>query len=422
MPPRKKPPSDGTPYGRAAAYIERASDVLVALEGELVKRNAVGPASGGPGEADKADYLEAWMQLAGFPPVTRLTAMHDTVARPNLVARLPGRDHTRTLWFMTHLDVVPPGDLSQWKSDPFTLRVEGDKLVGRGVEDNHQGMVSSLLAFKALIELGIEPACDVGLLLVSDEESGSAYGMQWLLDHHRDLFGAADAFVVPDAGNEDGSLIEVAEKAILWLKFRTVGKQVHASTPNLGKNAFVAASSLVVKLRSLYERYDRRDPLFDPPMSTFEATKKEPNVENINTIAGDDVFYMDCRILPGVGIDEMMRHVRGLCDEVARQYRVVCGVEVLQREDAAPPTPVDAPIVGQLARSIRKVYKVDAKPRGIGGGTVAALLRKHGFPAVVWSRMDESAHQPNEYVWLTNLVGDAKVFVDLMIGEEEGHP
>jgi succinyl-diaminopimelate desuccinylase len=415
---RKRRNSDESPSGRAAAWIDDAAGRMVALQAELVKRVAVGPASGGPGELEKADFLQAYLESAGLGPVTRLTDARGDVPRPNLAATLPGRDRARRLWFMTHLDVVPPGDRNLWKSDPFVLRVEGDKLVGRGVEDNHQGMVASIFAAQALRDLDLVPECDVGLLLVADEETGSEHGLRWLLAQHRDLFGPDDAFVVPDAGNFDGSMIEVAEKSILWLRFRTVGKQVHASTPNQGINAFVAASQLVVKLRELYERFDLRDPLFDPPMSTFEPTRREANVPNINTVPGEDVFFMDCRVLPQTPPDAVLRTVREICSDVARLYRVVISVEVVTREDAAPPTPSDAPLVGRVARSVKRVYKVDARPRGIGGGTVASYLRREGWPVVVWSRMDETAHQPNEYIWIPNLVGDAKVFADLMLGAQ----
>ena len=101
--------------------------------------------------------------------------------------------------------------------------------------------------------------------------------------------------MVPDSGNPEGSLIEIAEKSILWLGFKTTGKQCHGSKPQLGINAFSAASYLVTKLTKLHKIFDAVDPLFDPPVSTFEPTKKEANVGNINTIPGEDVFYMDCR-------------------------------------------------------------------------------------------------------------------------------
>ena len=47
---------------------------------------------------------------------------------------------------------------------------------------------------------------------------------------------------------------------------------------------------------------------------------------------------------------------------------------------------------------------------GVGGGTVGAYLRNYGYPAVVYSKLDELAHQPNEYSSIKNTLGDAKVF------------
>jgi len=413
---KKKGPLEDTPFGHAAYWLDGERDAMVSLMRELTAINAVGPANNGPGEIKKADFLEGWLSENGFPELVRLTVKDDGVPRPNMYLKVPGKDSSRCLWIMSHLDIVPPGDPTSWKSDPFELRVEGDKIVARGVEDNHQGLVSSVFAVKALLENDIEPCCDVGLLFVSDEETGSKFGIRWLLDNHRDIFGPKDAFLVPDAGNEDGSLVEVAEKAILWLKLRTVGRQIHASTPNLGQNAFSAASNMVVKLGELYERFDVRDPIFDPPMSTFEPTKKEANVENVNTIPGEDVFYMDCRILPDVSVEEVLAVIRSMADEVARRYRVVINVDVVQREDAAEPTSSKAPLVKEVIGAVKHVYHENARARGIGGGTVAAHLRKAGYTAVVWSKMDETGHQPDEYAWIPNIVGDAKVFTDVLIG------
>jgi len=65
--------------------------------------------------------------------------------RPNLVVTLPGRATDGAFWIMWHLDIVPPGESSVWQSDPYTLVVKGDRLIGRGVEDNQQGLVASVL-------------------------------------------------------------------------------------------------------------------------------------------------------------------------------------------------------------------------------------------------------------------------------------
>jgi len=66
-----------------------------------------------------------------------------------------------------------------------------------------------------------------------------------------------------------------------------------------------AASFLITELQNFYRFYDLKDRLFSPGISTFEPTKKEPNVPNINTIPGEDIFYMDCRILPGYPVEKI---------------------------------------------------------------------------------------------------------------------
>ena len=162
---------------------------------------------------------------------------------------------------MAHLDVVPPGDLSLWSSDPFQLQVDGDRLIGRGVEDNHQGLVSALLAIQALRHAGLQPSCTLGLAIVADEETGSQYGLHYLMQNHRDQFTSKDLIIVPDAGDSAGETIEIAEKSILWLKVKTIGKQCHASTPALGRNAHRAGAHLVVKL-------DQLGAIFSRPMTS----------------------------------------------------------------------------------------------------------------------------------------------------------
>jgi succinyl-diaminopimelate desuccinylase len=66
-----------------------------------------------------------------------------------------------------------------------------------------------------------------------------------------------------------------------------------------------------------------------------------------------------------------------------------------------------------LTEAIKKLRGVEPKIGGIGGGTCAAFFRKIDVPAVVWSTIDETAHQPNEYTKIENIVNDAKIFAFL---------
>ncbi|HRW25776.1 MAG TPA: M20 family metallo-hydrolase, partial [Spirochaetia bacterium] len=379
---------------KAIDYLDRAEAGVVELEKLLTAIPALAPESGGDGEWKKAEALEAWLRARGIVDIERHDAPDARVSagkRPNLVATVKGRKPGKRLWVMAHTDVVPEGDRSLWDTEPFEAVVKDGKIYGRGVEDNQQGLVSSVFAALALVENGIAPEHDVKLLFVADEEYGSVYGIQWLLAN-RELFAPDDLIVVPDSGSADGSEIEIAEKNVCWLKLATKGKQCHASRPDDGANAFLANCELALSLNAMErEVFTATDPIFVPDRTTITPTKKDANVPNINTVPADDAFYVDMRILPRYSIDEVLAETAKRAAAVEKKYGVKVGVEVVQRNDS-PPTPADAPVVTLLKKAIEETYGVAGRAIGVGGGTVGAYLRSAGFPCVVWSRQDETMH------------------------------
>ena len=405
------------------AWIDNASALAVELETELTKYPAVSPDSGGEGELDKCVFLEGWLKDQGITRLERYDAP-DTRAkggvRPNLIATIPGSDVTENcLWIISHLDVVPPGEISLWKTDPWTA-VEakdgplGHRLIGRGVEDNQQGLVSSVLAALAFSALGLQPRRTVKLYFAADEEMGSKFGIGWLLEKHGGLFQKGDMALVPDSGDPRGEGIEIAEKNLIWARFVTRGMQTHGSRPDLGANAHLAGADLAVRLHyGLSEKFGDRDSLFEPDYSTFQPTKKEANVPNINTIPGEDAFSMDMRVLPKYPVQVVLKEIDRIKEEVAAKHRVTIEYSLAQSNES-PATPAQAPLVQSLTTAISEVYGVKPRPVGVGGGTVAAFLRRIGIDSVVWARLSDSAHQPNEYALLESILGDAKVMALMM--------
>jgi succinyl-diaminopimelate desuccinylase len=404
--------------------IEGYRDEIIQLQAALTSRSALGPDNGGSGEHGKADYLKEKLEMLKPDHLEEIRAPDDRAQggyRPNLVARWAGRHEGPHVWVLSHMDTVPPGDLSLWESDPYAIKVEGDKIIGRGVEDDQHGIISSYLALKAIRKTGLALRSPLGLAIVADEETGSRYGLEFLLKNRREIFKPDDLIIVPDGGNEEGTMIEVAEKSMLWLKFIVKGKQCHASTPEKGKNSLYGAARLIVALEALKEEFGLEDELFRPPLSTFEATKMEANVPNINTIPGRDVFYLDCRVLPQYQVDEVISSAGRLAKEVADSLKLTIQVEPVYQQEAVNPTSANAPAVKALARAIKAVTGFEARPMGIGGGTVAAFFRKAGLPAAVWMTMSDSAHQPNEYCLISSIISDAKVFAYLYLYlDEEG--
>jgi succinyl-diaminopimelate desuccinylase len=380
---------------------------------KLIQVPAVAPENGGNGETQKAEQLMRVLETVGFDSIERFDVDDKRVSsgkRPNIVAVCRGESDAERLWIVTHLDVVPAGEETLWTvTKPFKPLVKDGQVFGRGSEDNGQSLVASVFAVKALKRLGVKPSRSVALAFVSDEEQGSTYGIQHLIN--KGLFGKNDLVVVPDGGNPNGALIELAEKSLLWFRIRTIGKQTHGSLPDKGLNANRIAMQAALALdERLHKRFSLRDEFYDVPYSTFEPTKRERNVDAVNIIPGEDVTYFDCRVLPSYSLDEVLAEVNAVLAEFESKTGAKLKLEIQTKQAAPKPVDKNEKVVTLLQQAIKTARKTDAQVGGIGGGSCAAFFRRVGIPAVLWSTVDEVAHQPNEYAKIDNMVADAKVF------------
>jgi succinyl-diaminopimelate desuccinylase len=405
-------------FKRITDRIDSYRNAMIELQIGLCAIPAVGPENGGDGELLKAIYLKNRLMELGFQHFQHYDAQDERVTsktRPNFITTIDGDNKSQFVWIITHLDIVPPGEIKLWSHDPYSAYVKNGHLFGRGVEDNQQDMVASIFASKAIIDEGLTTPNSIGLGFFADEETSGQTGLHHVMAVNDKLFGQNDLIIIPDSGNSQGSLIEIAEKSILWLKFKTTGKQCHASKPQLGKNAFVAASHLVTKLSELKKIFPKSDPLYDPPASTFEATKKEPNVGNVNTIPGEDIFYLDCRVLPDYKLEDVIAAIKIITGKIENKFKVQIEISPVCYLQSPPPTSPKSPVVLALQEAISCVYSEKAFTGGVGAGTLASYFRRKGFPAAVWSKSSLNAHQPDESCPVENMVGDAKVFAHIFL-------
>ena len=161
--------------------------------------------------------------------------------RANVVGRLengPGP----VFAFNAHMDVVPAGD--GWTGDPFTLRADGDRLIGRGACDA-KGPLAAMI--EALAILAADRATWSGTLLgvfVADEEVASRGARHYAQAHPR-----VDLVVV---GEPSGNAPITAHKGSLRPVVRVAGRSAHSGTPDLGVNAIYQAAKLIPRLAAYH--------------------------------------------------------------------------------------------------------------------------------------------------------------------------
>ncbi len=172
--------------------------------------------------------------------------------RGNLIAKIPGTKNGPKLMFgPSHIDVVPVVKPDEWSVDPFSGTVKDDYIWGRGALDMLFIVATQIQAFSKLQEEAFQPNGDLILFIVSDEEAGGKYGVEWMFKNHPDAIQVD--YAVTEAGGitmAPGKIVfMMGEKGGAWKKILFKGTPGHGSMPFKSDNAVHKASQAVIKLQ-----------------------------------------------------------------------------------------------------------------------------------------------------------------------------
>lgn len=178
---------------RVFNMIDENKDDLIRLMQDLIRFKTVNP----PGnETPCAEFLAEKLRGVGF--TVQLPAVQKE--RANVVAKMRGKTGNPSLLCYAHIDVVPPGDLSSWKVDPFAEDIEGEKIYGRGSQDHKFPMPPLLSASKAIREAGVKLNGDLVYTFTADEEELSEVGFRYLVENG--YFNDTDSLLYFSAGRK----------------------------------------------------------------------------------------------------------------------------------------------------------------------------------------------------------------------------
>ncbi len=229
---------------------DRLTNETVELLQEMIRNRCVNDGTRESGfETRNSDLLKSFLGSTGL----EIEEFEPVPGRASIVARIEGTDpDAPSLCLMGHTDVVPVSE-SGWSNDPFGGELIDGEVWGRGAVDMLNLTSSMAVAFRELAVGGFRPRGDLIYFAVADEESGSAYGMQWMADHHADAI-RADYVLTESGGQHSGSPdapfinISVGEKGVAWRKLRVRGVPGHGSTPFKADNALMTAAAVIQRL------------------------------------------------------------------------------------------------------------------------------------------------------------------------------
>ena len=362
-------------------YFETArSGDPVALAQLLVAIPSVNPAlsPSGTGEATVAavcaELLEGWGFDVEMPEAAP--------GRPNVVARLDGAGAT-TLLLNGHMDTVGAEGMT---IPPFSARILGSRLLGRGSCDM-KGGVAALLATSRRLALG-GPRPRLVVLLTADEEHASL-GMEAAVED-----ATADMAVVCEPTE---LAVMPAHKGFVWVKAVFEGRAAHGSLPKEGIDAIRHAALFV----SALDRYAAS--LGERPAHPLLGS---PSIHT-GTIAGGTApsvypdhceVQLECRTMPGTAPDSVLAELTEILEDVRRSEPALRASLEVTLARPGTEVPSDARLVGALLEASRR-HGLTADVRGMTAWVDAAFLNEAGIPAVCFGPGSTvQAHTADEWI------------------------
>lgn len=357
-----------------------------------------------------------------------------------------------TLGILTHVDVVPPGDMEDWDTDPFTAEIKDGRMYGRGTIDDKGMVIASLYAMRAVKELGLPLTKKVQLIMGTQEE------VSWT-----DMDAYVKAYPLPDYGFtpdgeypicniEKGTVDQTMEFDItdpeepkgLYLKgldigiannvvpgkakaqlsdgseITAVGKAVHSCQPERGDNAmFILAEQLKKmdlepnRLLSLLEavREDMSDP-FGSKVGLYseneyymgEFVHRNAFAPTIfKTDEGKAMINVNVRFPYG----EDSKRIQDNFENWAKAHG---GHTVKVNDLPAVFVSKERPFLKVFAEAYEDVSPFKNEFTLAYGGSYAKAMPNVVSWAPLFPGEEDTCHEPNEYIDLANMLMSAEIF------------
>ncbi|OAN75754.1 acetylornithine deacetylase (ArgE) [Sulfitobacter sp. EhC04] len=286
-----------------------------------------------------------------------------------------------------HVDVVPAGE-PEWRGDPFVLRRDGGRLIGRGSCDM-KGYVAAVLAtVPELVRMDL--SAPVHIALSYDEEAGCR-GVPHMIAALPDLCAPPLGCIV---GEPTGLVPVLAHKGKAALRLVAQGKSGHSSRPDQGANAIHALLPALEAARVQAEalRDGPQDGRFAPPYSSLQIGTLQGG-QALNIIPDHAEASIEARAIAGVDPKTLLAPVMdALGPRVRGEW--LSSYPALSLDAGHPLAALAAQISGR-------------DPLGaVSFGTEAGLFQQAGIASVICGPGDIGrAHRPEEYLTEEELAG-----------------
>ncbi len=340
-----------------------------------------------PVDAGALDVLIDYLTPLGF--TCHDLTFDDPAGEPtrNVYARL-GTEGRNFCW-AGHTDVVPPGDVDDWHSDPFVPEIRDGNLYGRGAADMKCAVAAMMAATARFVDThGTDFGGSISFLITGDEEGDATNGTLKVLEWLDARDEALDACLVGEPTNPASltDMIKIGRRGSMNVWLTVDGVQGHSAYPHLADNPIHKLLNLLTALTNV--------PL-DEGSDHFPATTLQVTTVDVGNAATN---VIPARAEARINIRFNDLHTSASVEKILRERLDQAGggydmrIKVSGESFLTPPGPLSDIVAGAVEAVTGSVPELSTT-----GGTSDARFIKDYCPVVEFGMINQTAHKVDEF-------------------------
>ena len=365
-------------------------DPILKFTQELIRRRSITPKDEGCQRliCDILDPLDFQVEHLRFGEVDNLWVRH-------------GNGHP-VLCFAGHTDVVPPGSLDEWISDPFAAELHDDRLVARGAADMKSGLAAMVFACRRFVENYPNHNGSIALLITSDEEGEARDGTYRVMETLSNRKETIDWCIVgePSSSKKLGDTVRIGRRGSLTGLMTLRGVQGHVAYPTEARNPIHDLANLVHEINK--KPIDNGTEHFPP--TSFQMVNVHSDAGAPNVVPGELKCRFNFRYSTKWTQESLSSHIENL----ALGLGIDC--DITWRNAGNPFFTQEGKLSNALSAAINEHTGINPELSTSGGTSDGRFIAPHGVDIVEFGPLNKTIHKVNEEVLIDDIPKLADIY------------
>ena len=372
------------------------------LAKELIKFPTVTPV-----DAGIMKFLEKKLKMIGFKTKILEFKERNSKTVKNIYARFG--EKSPNFCYAGHVDVVPPGNIKNWSSNPFKPTIKNGKLIGRGASDMKSSVASFIAAVSDFVSKNKKFNGSISLLITGDEEGIAINGTKKVVEYLKRKKEKINFCLVGEPTNPSrmGEMIKIGRRGSITGYLSIFGKMGHVAYSHKAVNPSTCIVDILKNLKQL--RLDNGSKNFQP--SNLEVTKISIDNSADNVIPRDAYATFNIRFNDRHSSNKLKKKINIYLRKICKKYKCKFKIEYMISGESFITKPNKTTYM--IKNIIKKNTKVNTKLSTSGGTSDARFIRKIS-PCLEFGLVGASMHQIDENIKVRDLKTLTKIHKEIL--------